>query len=201
MTNRKKKIKILQILLLMMGLIVIFYTYFNKQKFSREKIISKEIEKKVKNQNTINSENGDIFYNIEYSGFDLAGNRYVLKSKEAVSSEANKEIINMKFVNATFYFKDDTVLYVESGRGIYNNRTLDMKFYENVSADYENSKLFSEFAQYSNSESMLIVNKNVKIIDSRGTMVADKLLLDLKNQTLDITSLNNDTVSTNLFLK
>jgi lipopolysaccharide assembly outer membrane protein LptD (OstA) len=76
-----------------------------------------------------------------------------------------------------------------------------MKFYENVSADYENSKLFSEFAQYSNSESMLIVNKNVKIIDSRGTMVADKLLLDLKNQTLDITSLNNDTVSTNLFLK
>jgi len=201
MTNRKKKIKILQILLLMMGLIVIFYTYFNKQKFSREKIISKEIEKKVKNQNTINSENGDIFYNIEYSGFDLAGNRYVLKSKEAISSEANKEIINMKFVNATFYFKDDTVLYVESGRGIYNNRTLDMKFYENVSADYENSKLFSEFAQYSNSESMLIVNKNVKIIDSRGTMVADKLLLDLKNQTLDITSLNNDTVSTNLFLK
>lgn len=185
----------------MMGLIVIFYTYFNKQKFSREKIISKEIEKKVKNQNTINSENGDIFYNIEYSGFDLAGNRYVLKSKEAVSGEANKEIINMKFVNATFYFKDDTVLYVESGRGIYNNRTLDMKFYENVSADYENSKLFSEFAQYSNSESMLIVNKNVKIIDSRGTMVADKLLLDLKNQTLDITSLNNDTVSTNLFLK
>ena len=201
MTNRKKKIKILQILLLMMGLIVIFYTYFNKQKFSREKIISKEIEKKVKNQNTINSENGDIFYNIEYSGFDLAGNRYVLKSKEAVSGEANKKIMNIKFVNATFYFKDDTVLYVESGRGIYNNRTLDMKFYENVSADYENSKLFSEFAQYSNSESMLIVNKNVKIIDSRGTMVADKLLLDLKNQTLDITSLNNDTVSTNLFLK
>ena len=48
---------------------------------------------------------------------------------------------------------------------------------------------------------MLIVNKNVKIIDSRGTMVADKLLLDLKNQTLDITSLNNDKVSTNLFLK
>jgi len=201
MMNRKKKIKILQILLLMMGLIVIFYTYFNKQKFSQEKIISKEIEKKVKNQNAINSENGDVFYNIEYSGFDLSGNRYVLKSKEAVSSEANKEIINMKFVNATFYFKDDTVLYVESGRGIYNNRTLDMKFYENVSADYEDSKLFSEFAEYSNSESMLIVNENVKIIDSRGTMVADKLLLDLKNQTLDITSLKNDKVSTNLFLK
>ena len=60
---------------------------------------------------------------------------------------------------------------------------------------------FSRVAQYSNSESMLIVSKNVKIIDTRGTMVADKLLLDLKNQTLDITSFNNDKVSTNLFLK
>ena len=48
---------------------------------------------------------------------------------------------------------------------------------------------------------MLIVSKNVKIIDTRGTMVADKLLLDLKNQTLDITSFNDDKVSTNLFFE
>ena len=201
MTERKKKIRILQIFLLIMGFIIIFYTYFNQQKFSKEKIIPEEVEKKVKSQNLKNSEIGDVFYNIEYSGFDLSGNRYVLKSKEAISDVTNKEIINMSFVNATFYFKDDTVLYVQSDKGVYNNRTLDMDFYNNVRADYENSKLFSEFAQYSNSESMLIVSKNVKIIDIRGTMVADKLLLDLKNQTLDITSFNNDKVSTNLFLK
>ena len=201
MTERKKKIRILQIFLLIMGFIIIFYTYFNQQKFSKEKIIPEEVEKKVKSQNLKNSEIGDVFYNIEYSGFDLSGNRYVLKSREAISNETNKEIINMSFVNATFYFKDDTVLYVQSDKGVYNNRTLDMDFYNNVRADYENSKLFSESAQYSNSESMLIVSKNVKIIDTRGTMVADKLLLDLKNQTLDITSFNNDKVSTNLFLK
>ena len=34
----------------------------------------------------------------------------------------------MKFVQAIFYFKDDTVLYVWSDKGLYNNRTLDMKF-------------------------------------------------------------------------
>ena len=185
----------------MMGLIIIFYTYFNQQKFSKERIIPKEIEKKVKNQNIVNSESGDVFYNIEYSGFDLSGNRYVLKSKEAISNTANKEIINMSYVNATFYFKDDTVLYVQSDKGVYNNRTLDMNFYKSVKANYENSKLFSDSAEYSNSESMLIVSKNVKIIDTKGTMVADKLLLDLKNQTLDIMSSNNDKVSTNLFSK
>ena len=34
----------------------------------------------------------------------------------------------MKFVEAIFYFKDDTVLNVKSNEGIYNNKTLDMKF-------------------------------------------------------------------------
>ena len=132
----------------MMGFIIIFYTYFNQQKFSKERIIPKEIEKKVKNQNIVNSESGDVFYNIEYSGFDLSGNRYVLKSKEAISNTANKEIIYMSYVNATFYFKDDTVLYVQSDKGVYNNRTLDMNFYKSVKANYENSKLFSDSAEF-----------------------------------------------------
>ena len=34
----------------------------------------------------------------------------------------------MKLVNAVFYFKDDTVVEVLSDAGIYNNKTLDMKF-------------------------------------------------------------------------
>ena len=105
MTERKKKLIILKIFLLIMGFIIIFYTYLNKKKFSKEKIIPEEVEKKVKSQNLKNSEIGDVFYNIEYSGFDLSGNRYVLKSKEAISNETNKEIINMSFVNATFTLK------------------------------------------------------------------------------------------------
>ena len=34
----------------------------------------------------------------------------------------------MKFVEAIFYFKDDTVLNVRSDYGTYNNKTLDMYF-------------------------------------------------------------------------
>ena len=40
----------------------------------------------------------------------------------------------MKFVEAIFYFKDDTVLNVWSDNGIYNNKTLDMNFDGNVKA-------------------------------------------------------------------
>ena len=69
-----------------------------------------------------------LFFNIEYSGFDLQGNRYSLKSEEAYFDELNPEIVYMRIVNATFYFKDGTTLYVKADDGIYNNKTLDMDF-------------------------------------------------------------------------
>ena len=59
----------------------------------------------------------------------------------------------MRVVDATFYFKDGTILYVKADNGIYNNKTLDMKFEQNVNANYMNSELFAEKAEYSNSES------------------------------------------------
>ena len=53
-----------------------------------------------------NDQQGDIFYNIEYSGFDLSGNRYILKSKEARNSKSESDVVNMKFVEAKFYLKN-----------------------------------------------------------------------------------------------
>ena len=48
----------------------------------------------------------------------------------------------MKKVEASFFFKDDTILYVWSDNGEYNNATLDMTFYNNVEAIYELSKCY-----------------------------------------------------------
>ena len=50
--------------------------------------------------------------------------------------------MKMKMVNAIFYFKDGTTLFIESERGIYNNKSLDMTFEDNVKASYEESELF-----------------------------------------------------------
>ena len=150
MTKRKRKLRILQLFLLFLGLTIIFFTYANKEK-KTEIVIPKSQQEKINSQLTDKKlENTDIFYNIEYSGLDLAGNRYTLKSEEAYNNKSNNELINMKFVEAVFYFKDDTVLYVKSNEGLYNNKTLDMNFYGNVTAKYQDSELFAEKAEYSN---------------------------------------------------
>ena len=201
MTLRKKKLRLIQITLLIAGLLIIFFTYLNQKVSPDKEIISKETRKKIKNQLANKPSDGDVFYNIEYSGLDLAGNRYILKSKEAYNQQSVPEIVNMRFVEAVFYFKDDTVLYVWSDEGIYNNRSLDMNFDGNVKANYGESELFADKAEYSNSNSFLSIFENVIVKDIRGTMVADKLLFDIKKQTLDIASFKNEKINANINLK
>ena len=200
MIERKKKIKIIQVSLLLVGVLIIFFTYIKKENTSENKIISTEAQKKIKKQMKNQSEK-DIFYNIEYSGLDLAGNRYILKANEATTDELNQDIINMKSVTSTFYFKDGTVLNVSSNTGIYNNKTLDMFFSENVEASYIESTLFADKAEYSNSESFLTITNNVIIEDSRGTMIADKLFFDIKKQTLKIAAFKDNKINANIKLK
>ena len=196
--ERKKKLRLFQAILLIVGIIIIFITYADKGLFLNKKINQKTTPL-IENKTTGQKEN--IFYNIEYSGLDLAGNRYIIKSKEATTNASNQEIVNMKFVESFFYFKDDTVLKVKSDYGTYNNKTLDMFFNSNVKANYQNSVLFAENAEYSNSENFLSISGKVKIEDFKGTMFADKLLFDIKKQKLNITSFNDDKINANLNLK
>lgn len=199
--DRKKKIKIIQINLLVIGLAILIFTYLNKSLEKNDEILSVDTKTKIKKQLEDQNPDSDIFYNIEYNGLDLAGNRYVLKSSEAYSLKSNKELINMKSVEAIFYFKDDTILKVKSETGTYNNKTLDMKFDGNVEANYEGSQLLAQKAEYSNSKSFLKVSEKVKIKDLRGTMVADELVFDIKNQKLNINSFNDDKINANVMLK
>ena len=196
--ERKKKLRLFQVILLIVGIIIIFITYADKGLFLNKKINQKTTPL-LENETTGQKEN--IFYNIEYSGLDLAGNRYIIKSKEATTNTSNQELVNMKFVESFFYFKDDTVLKVKSDYGTYNNKTLDMFFNSNVKADYQNSVLFAENAEYSNSENFLSISGKVKIEDFKGTMFADKLLFDIKKHKLNITSFNDDKINANLNLK
>ena len=196
--ERKKKLRLFQTILLIVGIIIILIIYTDKG-FFLDKNINQKTTPLIENETTGQKEN--IFYNIEYSGLDLAGNRYIIKSKEATTNTSNQELVNMKFVESFFYFKDDTVLKVKSDYGTYNNKTLDMFFNSNVKANYQNSVLFAENAEYSNSENFLSISGKVKIEDFKGTMFADKLLFDIKKHKLNITSFNDDKINANLNLK
>lgn len=199
--ERIKKLKIIQIGLLISGLIIILFTYVIDNQISKKEISALKVDKIIDKNLEENQDKIDIFYDIEYVGLDLAGNRYILKSKEAYTDKLLKNTINLKLVKATFYFKDDTVLNVYSDTGNYNNINLNMNFYGNVKATYQNSDLYAQRAEYSNSKSMLLISEEVEVIDSRGTLFADKLIFDIDNQKLNIVSNKNNKINTNINLR
>jgi hypothetical protein len=200
MIERKKKLLFIQFSLLLIGLLVIYLTYYNKE-------LNQQVNAPIIDENKINvkskndmGEEVDLFFNVEYTGLDLNGNRYLLKSNEAYLDKTDPALVYMSVLEATFFFKDDTILYVWSDKGIYNNKTLDMNFEKNVKAKYLSSELFAEKAEYSNSKNYLSIYDNVKINDIKGNLIADKLVFDITNQKLDITSFNSGKINANVNL-
>ena len=199
--ERKKKLRLYQIFFLVVGFGILITTY-KQNSLENENIVSESlkerIDKKYLNQNT-NDQN--VFYNVKYSGLDLEGNRYTIISEEASNSNLDSSFVKMKKVKATFFFKDGTILKIYSNEGDYNNKSLDMEFREDVKAFYENSELYAEKAEFLNSKNSLIISKDVKILDPKGTMFADKLIFDIKNKKLNITSLNDKMIKSEINYK
>ena len=201
MTSRKKKILYLQIFLLIGGLLFIFFTYNNFENNSSNTIITKDIKQEIDSKISDVSEKGNVFYNIEYFGIDRANNRYILRAKEAINDEKIEDLLNLKTVKAIFYLKNDKILDISSEIGVYNNKTLDMIFKNNVNAIYDGSSLMAGKAEYLNSKNLLIIKEEVKVDDLRGTIMAEKLIFDLEKNTLDISSSEDKKINANINYK
>ena len=195
MTDRKKKLRTIQITLLLLGSILLLYTYSFQNKKINETIIQKQTLDEINQDLGKETDEENKFFDITYTNVDLNGNRYILKSKEAETNANNTELVLKKDVTAIFYFNDNTILNVFSDKGVYNNKTLDMKFDGNIKANYIDSKLFADQAEYSNTGNFLSIKDNVTVVDKRGRIKADRIFFDLKENTVDIESFNNKTVN------
>ena len=88
-------------------------------------------------------------------------------------------------MSVIFYFKDGTILKINSDYGTYNNKTNDMEFRNNVKAEYEENYLFAENLDFFNTKNSLSIYGNVRSESIQGNIVADSLNFDLLKQTLD----------------
>ena len=193
MTDRKKNILIIQILIFIVGVLLIYFTYLNKD--YDEKIESVQKVKEKENDEKKTDLDSNTFENVEYKGVDLRGNRYTIKSEVADFKVENPELINMKVMSAVFYFKDGTILKVRGDHGTYNNKTNDMNFRENIKVTYKEDALFSDNLDFLNSKNYLKIYGNVRAESIKGNIKADNLEFDLLKQTLDISMFNNGQIN------
>ena len=189
MITRKEKIISIQLIIFLVGVFLLYNTYRDKNALVEEEVTIK----------TLSDPNTNSFTDIEYSGFDLNGNRYTLNAGTADFKTETPESINMKNVVASFYLQDGTILEVVSEEGLYNNVTLDMLFKKNVRAVYLTNTLLSEQMNYSNSNGKLIASGNVRgeSVD-KGEFLADNVEYDLASKTLNFSMFDNKQVNVKL---
>ncbi|MBA1339412.1 MAG: Lipopolysaccharide-assembly, LptC-related [Pelagibacterales bacterium] len=189
MITRKEKIISIQLIIFLVGVFLLYNTYRDKNALIEEEVTIK----------TLSDPNTNSFTDIEYSGFDLNGNRYTLNAGTADFKTETPESINMKNVVASFYLQDGTILEVVSEEGLYNNVTLDMLFKKNVRAVYLTNTLLSEQMNYSNSNGKLIASGNVRgeSVD-KGEFLADNVEYDLASKTLNFSMFDNKQVNVKL---
>ncbi len=176
MTSRRKNIFLIQLTIFFVAVALLYNTYHDKGK-KKENLVEIEAEA---NPDT------NSFTDVEYSGFDLSGNRYLLQAGQADFKTETPELIDMKEVVAKFYLKDNTILTVLSDEGLYNNITRDMNFEKNVKADYLTNNLVSDSLSYSNSNAKLIATGNVRGESiEKGEFNSDSVEYNLTDKTLN----------------
>ena len=130
MTDRKRKLRFIQASLLLLGALIIFMTYGKKERKENDEIISKKTQERIELQIDKKNPVGDTFFNIEYSGIDLSGNRYILKSEEAKNVKTEPELVYMKLVTAIIKpFKLQEVRESLVGAGIEGLTITEVKGY------------------------------------------------------------------------
>ena len=183
---------LLQISLILLGIILIFFTYFynNKQFKVTKTIEEKEINEKVDGKDSLST-----FEDIQYEGLDTNGNKFVINAKEAEFASDKPNLIYMEIILCRFFFKDGTILKITSNRGMYDNITDDMEFEENVKMYYLENRLFSDKASYVNSKNYLLVQDNVFGDGPQGEFTSDQLNVDLLEKKMKISMYNESKVN------
>jgi hypothetical protein len=187
--DRKRVIILIQLTIFLVALFLLYNTYRDKNKIPiNVMLIESETDADTNS-----------FTDIEYSGFDLNGNRYTLNAVQADFKTETPEIIKMEGVVANFYLKDNTILKVVSNKGLYNTITLNMNFNENVKSTYLTNNLFSDQLTYSNSESKLLASGNVRGESvEKGEFFADNVEYSLTDKTLELSMFGNERVNVKL---
>ena len=191
MSARKKKIIFIQSILLIAAVLLLYIFYYNdnENKIEKVEIDNKKIEKLSEN---------NFFENVEYKGLDANGNRYLLKSQIASFDDEKPELVNMEGMKATFYFKDGTILRVSGNNGVYNNKTNDMQFRNDVKVTQADNQIIADNLDYLNSEGLINIYGNVEGQSLDGNFTSDILNININNQSIDFLMNKNNQVRINL---
>jgi len=193
MTKNKK---IIQFILIFIGLILIISTYYFYPKF---------IKKKIAGEKTILTEEAQVdetiintFENIEYKGIYNFVNPFSVNSEEAYILAENPDVLYMTNMKVSINMKDGRIIVVKSDSGKYNKVTYDCFFIDNVKATDGDTVVFSENLDLLATEDSAHIYNDVFLTNDKGSLRADKVDYNFETKYYKVSMFDNTKVKIKL---
>ena len=193
---KTKDRNIIQITLVFLGLLLILLTYFLYPKVKERKFI--EEKSIIKEESKVAGTKDNYFENVEYKGLYKINNQFVVKSEEAIISNDEPDIVNMTNMRVVIDMQDGRIIVITSDKGIYNKRTYDCYFVDNVKATDEKTVLLSDNIDLLATKDAASVYNNVIITSKKGSLVADKVDYDFETKYYKISMFDDKRVKVKL---
>ena len=189
-----KKQQRVQIILVLIGLLLIFSTYFYYPYMNKDKLIKSQSVLK-KSEETIGADNSSNFENVEYNGIYDLNNPFVVKSEKAYIMNDEPDILYMTNMHVILYLTDGRTVNIISDQGTYNKVTYDCYFEKNVKATDGDTVILAENLDLLATKNSVEIYNSVKLNYPTGSLAADKINYDFETKYFKVSMFDdNETI-------
>jgi len=169
----KRELKI-QLILVSIGLLLIFLTYFfypkiNQNKLSEDRAVTKDFD------DAASADKTTTFETLEYKGLYNFDKPFTVKSEKAYILNEEPDIVYMDSMHVALYLNDGRVVNITSDKGRYNKITYDCFFEQNVKATDENTIILAENLDLLATKNFVEIYNDVELEYNTNYLQADKV--------------------------
>ena len=175
-----KKNKIIQFSLVIVGIILLFVTYYSSDK---DKIVDTDKNILIGDVGKLTEETSNIIENVKYVGTNNKGIFFELNAAVAVIKHDNPNISQLQDVIVVIKLSDLRTIHIRSDKAVFNKISNDCEFFGNVEITEQDNIITSDNLDLYMSENLITAYNNVKYNSIKGFLIADKVDMDIvKNE-------------------
>ncbi|WP_440695744.1 hypothetical protein, partial [Candidatus Pelagibacter sp. HIMB109] len=137
--------------------ILFFFLFYGYYIFQNKGTIKIEDTKNISlSKNSSDSSFGTTkFTDVEYKISSQNKHEYITKGNEAFITKSKPNLIQLNIVNSFTTLKDGSVLNIKSDKAIYNKKTNNIKYYQNVVMTNKNKIITSDVANFFSNKNLI----------------------------------------------
>ena len=175
-----KKNRVIQFSLVIAIIILFFTTYYSGDK---DKIVDANKNSSSENASKLTEDTSNILENVNYTGTNNRGTFFELNAAIAEIKHDEPNLSRLQDVFVVIRLKNLRTIHIQSDKAVFNKISNDCEFFGNVKITEQDNVITSDNLDFYNSKNFLQAYNNVEYSGMKGTLIADKVDVDLlKNE-------------------